>query len=75
MSPAPKDRDEHLARQSRLVAIVLVATIVLWLGAQWLGGQIGLQARFVFLFDMAALGAFVWALIVTARIWRARRES
>jgi len=29
----------------------------------------------VFLFDLAALAAFVWALVVTTRIWRARRSN
>lgn len=61
------------ARQGRLVAIVIAATMVLWLGAQFLGGQIGLPVRWVFLFDLAALGALGWALIVTLGIWRTRQ--
>ncbi len=48
------------ARQVRLVAIVLVGTIVLWMGAQFLGGKLGLETRFVFLFDLAAIAGFVW---------------
>ena len=60
-------------RQARLVAIVLAATMVLWMGAQWLGGKLGLEARFVFLFDLAAIAAFVWAMVVTYQIWRGRR--
>lgn len=62
------------ASQMRLVGIVLVATITAWIGAQWLGGQMGWQARFVFLFDLAALAAFIWALLVTYQIWRQRRD-
>lgn len=69
------DQDRHLARQARLVSVVLAVTMILWVGAQWLGGQMGLETRFAFLFDMAAMAAFLWALIVTARIWRARRNS
>ncbi len=69
------DQDRHLARQARLVSVVLAVTMILWMGAQWLGGQIGLETRYAFLFDMAAMAAFVWALIVTTRIWRARRNS
>jgi hypothetical protein len=61
------------ARQVRLVAIVLVGTIVLWMGAQFLGGKLGLETRFVFLFDLAAIAGFVWALVVTYQIWRGRR--
>ena len=69
----PDPADVLRARQARLVGIVLVATMVLWMGAQWLGGQLGLEARFVFLFDLAAIAAFVWAMVVTYQIWRGRR--
>ena len=69
----PDPADAQRARQARLVGIVLAVTIVLWMGAQWVGGQLGLEARFVFLFDLAAIAAFVWALVVTYQIWRGRR--
>ena len=55
------------------LGIVLAVTIILWMGAQWVGGQLGLETRFVFLFDLAAIAAFVWALVVTYQIWRGRR--
>ena len=71
----PDPRDQHLARQARLVALVIAGTMVAWIGAQWLGGQLGWQTRFVFLFDLAALAAFFWALVVTYRIWRARQDN
>lgn len=73
MQTRPDPADVQRARQARLVGIVLAATIVLWMGAQWLGGQLGLETRFVFLFDLAAIAAFVWALVVTYQIWRGRR--
>ena len=69
----PDQTDLQRARQVRLVAIVLVGTMVLWMGAQFFGGQLGLEARFAFLFDLAATAAFVWALVVTYQIWRGRR--
>jgi len=47
--------------------------MLLWMASQWIGGQIGLAARFAFLFDLAALAAFAWALIVLIRVWRARQ--
>ena len=71
----PTEEDRRLARQARVVAIVLVATMVIWMGAQFVGGQMGWPARFVFLFDFAALAAFIWALIVTTRIWQRRRKQ
>ena len=73
MQTRPDPADLQRARQARLVAIVLAATMVMWMGAQWLGGNLGLETRFVFLFDLAAIAAFVWALVVTYQIWRARR--
>lgn len=69
------DQDKAQARQARLVAVVIVATMVLWIGGQWLGGRIGLPARYVFLFDFAALAGFFWALVVTYQIWRKRRDN
>lgn len=69
----PDPADVQRARQARLVGIVLAVTIILWMGAQYLGGQLGLETRFVFLFDLAAIAAFVWALVVTYQIWRGRR--
>jgi len=50
--------------------VVLAAAMLVWMGAQWLGGRMGWETRFVFLFDLAAMAAFVWSLAVTWRIWR-----
>lgn len=74
MTLSPK-QDEALARKARLVAVVITVAMVLWMGAQWLGGQIGMQTKYAFLFDLATLAAFVWAMINTYQIWRTRRDS
>ena len=71
----PSDTDRILARQARLVSIVIALTMVGWMVAQWAGGQLGLPDRYVFLVDLFALAGFLWALIVTWQIWRKRRES
>lgn len=71
--PHPSPADLARARKARLVGIVLGGTMLLWLGAQWLGGRMGWETRFVFLFDLAAIAAFLWALVVTYQIWRMRR--
>ena len=73
MQTRPDQSDLQRARQARLLGIVLALTMVLWMGAQFFGGQLGLETRFVFLFDLAAIAAFVWALVVTYQIWRGRR--
>ena len=69
------DQDRRLVRQIRLAAAVMAATMVLWMGAQFLGGYFGLPARFVFLFDFAAIAGLLWALGVTFFVWRARRSE
>lgn len=71
----PTDLDRTLARRARVVAVVIAGTMVAWMGAQWLGGALGLPPRLVFLFDFAAIGALVWALAVTWQIQRRRREA
>ncbi len=70
-----RNMDMALARKSRLVAVVIAATMILWMGVQILGGKLGLPDRYAFLFDFAAIAAFVWALVVTLQIWRARRDD
>jgi uncharacterized membrane protein len=69
------DPDAPLRRQIRRAAIVIAATMVLWMGAQALGAQLGWPVRLVFLFDLAAIAALVWALIVTYWVWRARKAG
>jgi hypothetical protein len=61
------------ARQARVVAVVIAVTVLVWLGAQWLGKRQGWDASYAFLFDLAAIAAFVWALIVTWGLWRRQR--
>ncbi|MBP9183069.1 MAG: DUF5337 domain-containing protein [Fuscovulum sp.] len=69
----PDPEELRRARQARQVALVLAVTMLLWMGAQVVGGEMGWEPRFAFLFDLAALAAFFWALVVTYQIWRARR--
>ncbi len=69
------DEERQLARQARLVAVVFALTMIFWMAAQWLGGQLGWEARYVFLFDMIALAGFLWGLFVTWQIWRKRRND
>ncbi|WP_410216774.1 DUF5337 domain-containing protein [Paracoccus sp. (in: a-proteobacteria)] len=60
------------AKQMRLVAIVIAVTMLVWLAVQAVGGNYGWAARWAYLADLAAIGAFIWSLIVTWRIWRRR---
>ncbi|MEF3047486.1 DUF5337 domain-containing protein [Pseudotabrizicola sp. L79] len=73
MAHPDPERERHLARQARLVAFVIAGTMILWMGAQWLGGRLGLEPRYAILADFAAMAAFFWALVVTYQIWRKRQ--
>ncbi|MFC3630770.1 DUF5337 domain-containing protein [Paracoccus angustae] len=65
-----QDRD---AGQMRLAALVIAVAMCSWLLVQALGGYYDWAAKWAFLADLAAIGAFVWSLIVTWRIWRRRK--
>lgn len=70
---APGPKDDGTARQARLAAIVMVGTMVLWMGAQVVGGEMGWPVKLTYLFDLMALAGFIWSLAVTYRIWRKGR--
>jgi hypothetical protein len=63
------------ARQGRVVALVIAGAGILWLLANALGGYFGLPARFAILFDLMAIAAFFWALVVTYQIWRRQQAQ
>ena len=69
MANKGRDRD---AGQMRLVGIVIAGAMAVWLLVQWLGQHYGWAGKWAYLADLAAIGAFVWSLIVTWRIWRRR---
>ena len=61
--------------QIRLAAVVAIATMILWLALSWLGGATGLEARYAFLLDFAAMAAFVFAIAVALRARRKERAQ
>ena len=69
----PDPKDMALARQAKRVALVIASTMGLWILAQMIGGELGLPLKYTLLVDLAALAGFIWALVVTYQIWRARR--
>ena len=63
------DRNEEAQRkQARLAAIVMAATVLIWMGGSYLGGALGLAPRYAILLDFAALAAFAWSVIVLIRV-------
>jgi hypothetical protein len=67
--------DKALARKGQTVGLVIAGTMLIWLGANWLGPQLGLAGRYVFLFDFAALAALIWAMVVIYQMWQARQAD
>lgn len=61
--------------QMRLAGGVIALTMLAWLVANWAGRRFGWPAEYAFLADLAAIGALVWSLLVTWRIWRRRRAA
>ena len=70
---AMTDRDTQLKKQTRLASIVILVTMLGWMGISFLGGRLGLPVRYAFLVDFAAIAAFIWALYVLFNVWRARQ--
>ena len=69
------EQDQKQARAGRVVSLVIAGAMVLWLAAQWLGPQLGLPGRYALLIDFAAIGALVWALVVTLQLWRKGQDK
>ena len=70
-TPAPQG--DGLAKKARLAAIVMAATMILWMGVQVVGRDMGWPVELTLLFDLAALAGFIWSLVVTYHIWRKRQ--
>lgn len=64
-----------IAKQGRMLALVIAATMLLWMGAQWIGGQIGLDPSYAFLFDFAAIAALIWSLFVAYGLLKRQKRA
>ena len=62
-------------KQARQASIVILVAIIGWMAASWIGGQMNWPVRFAFLFDLAALAALFWALVVLFKVWRKGRKD
>ena len=71
---APVGTDTSV-KQAKIASIVILVTFPLWMGASWLGGRMGWEARYAIMFDMAAMAAFIWALVVLVQVWRKRQQN
>ena len=70
MSDMRDDHEKSLSRQARLVSVVIAATMIFWMLAQFIGGQLGRPSNDVLLFDLIALAGFFLGRVVSWPIWR-----
>jgi threonine/homoserine/homoserine lactone efflux protein len=66
-------KDQALA--GRRAALVIAGTALLWVAATFIGAKLGLSQRALALFDLMALGGFLWAIWMIYNIWRARQDN
>jgi hypothetical protein len=66
-------QDAGLARQGRVVAVVIALSGLVALLAPWIAARLGWTLRGEMLLYLAAMGGFAWALIVTVGLWRRRK--
>ena len=70
-----REDEAKLTAHGRQAAVVIAAAAVIWVAGNALGTLYSWNLRYLFLLDFAALAAFVWALIVTWRVWNRRRGN
>ncbi len=68
-------RDADQALVGRRAALVIAGTAILWVAATFIGAKLGLSQRVLALFDLIALGGFLWAVWMIYNIWRARQDN
>ena len=53
---------------------MIIGATIGWVGLNLVGGALGMDPRYAFLADFAALAAFFWAFIVMLRLWLRRTK-
>ncbi len=66
--------DKAEIAQGRMIALVVAGAGLLWLGFQWVGGQMGWPPKYILLADLSAAAAFIWAMVAALRMWRKRQR-
>ena len=69
----PADDKAEMA-QGRMIALVVAGAGLLWLGFQWVGGQMVWPPKYILLADLSAAAAFIWAMVAALRMWRKRQR-
>lgn len=69
------DQKERIARQGRIVALVIAGVGLFWIAATALGGALDWSQRTRAFFDLAALAGFGTALWMIYQLWRASQKD
>ena len=72
MAKAPR---EEIAKGARTVAIVIALSALLSVFAPQIVDGLGLEPRYTVLLTLFALAGFIWALVVTYKLWQKTRDD
>ena len=68
--------DQRIAAKGRHIALVIAGTMLAWILLNLATGPaMGLPSNYTFLFDLAALAAFIYAFVNIYQLWRMRQDS
>ncbi|MEO9897531.1 MAG: DUF5337 domain-containing protein [Paracoccaceae bacterium] len=69
------ESQDKSSKAGQRLALVIAGTGLAWVLANMLGAHFGWSNRVRALFDLVALAAFAWAIIVAIGIWRNRQDN
>ena len=72
--PHGAEADRARAWKGRMVALVIAGAGLAALFAPYLVAWVGLPLRYEFLIYLAAMAAFLWAMVLTWQLWKSREE-
>lgn len=69
----PSEQNDR--KQMRLAGGVIAIAILVWLLFNLIGQRMGWSVKLALFVDFATIGAMVWSLLVTLRVWRRRADT
>lgn len=69
------EKDRRLMQRGRRAALVIVGAMLFWLGALYVGREMGWDQRLALVFDLVALVALAYAVWMAFGIYRVRRAE
>lgn len=66
---------QEIARRARFIALIIAGSALLSIFAPQIVNGLGLPQRYVMLLTLFALAGFIWALVVTFKLWQKTRDD